>query len=146
MISLQSHITETFLINELLNEFLNEHSPITENLNSEEFDELVDKVTGWFKLYAIDFRFTEHLLDRLNDSRNKPTLTKDELLKIFDEIADELGMVFMKNKEVKQAVIKYVKSDINIPVVLKAGQVYIKTIQRKKKFFTKQEDTVYTIK
>jgi len=118
-------------------EFLNE-SVSKSDLNYAE--KLADK---WLSKYDIDVEFTKHFLDRINDERNNPAITIDELITMFKKVADELGKEFSGEYDSFEAVIKDVISDINIPFALKPDadpredtELIAKTVMRKSNFQT----------
>ena len=118
---------------------------ILEKVSRKEMDEVGKLASQWFRLYGVDLRFTKHFLERINDPRNQPEITKQDLINIFDELVDSHGMDFMKVRQEKEGVVKDIFSDINMPVVVKAGKFYAKTIMRKKDFFIGRDDEKYLI-
>jgi len=99
---------------------------------------------GLDKLYAvnnIDFNFTKHFLDRVNDSRNKKQITIQELVHIFVEVQKKHGKQ-LENSEELQAVMRDLSTDINVPFVIEYNQktksldLYAKSIMRKPNFKT----------
>ena len=87
--------------------------------------------------FDIDIEFTRHFADRLNDRRNKPAITAQELAAIFKKMADNKGKRIKKHGN-KEAILKDIQSDLNLPVVInwKNGEFEVvnKTIMRKKGF------------
>ena len=99
---------------------------------------------GLDKLYAtnnIDFNFTKHFIDRVNDPRNKNQITIKELVHIFVEVQKKHGQKLENTKEL-QAVMKDLSTDVNAPFVLEYNprtrmlQLYIKSVMRKHNFGT----------
>ena len=102
------------------------------------FEKVVDQL---FKKFDIDFNFTRHFGDRMDDDRNNPNITMKEL-------ADFIKIVYAKKgKSIKgmagaEAVLKDIQTDINIPVAITYDRtndefdVVMKTIMRKKNFKT----------
>jgi len=95
------------------------------------------------KLFAkvgIDVEFTRHFLDRVNDERNKKQITPAELTRIFKQIYSKHGKPIARLGPDAEAVMKDMRTDINMPFVLKlAGnelELVAKTIMRKKDFKT----------
>jgi len=95
------------------------------------------------KLFAkvgIDVEFTKHFLDRVNDERNKKQITPAELTRIFKQIYSKHGKPIARLGPDAEAVMKDMRTDINMPFVLKlAGnelELVAKTIMRKKDFKT----------
>ena len=87
--------------------------------------------------FDIDIEFTRHFADRLNDPRNKPAITAQELAAVFKKMADNKGKRIKKYGN-KEAILKDIQSDLNLPVVInwKNGEFEVvnKTIMRKKGF------------
>lgn len=73
------------------------------------------------KLFAavdIDIEFTRHFLDRVNDTRNKRQITIEELRELFKATYKDHGKKIPALGPEAQAVIKDMRSDINVPFVL----------------------------
>lgn len=99
---------------------------------------------GLDKLYAkndIDFEFTRHFLDRVNDPRNHKQISIQELVHLFVEFQKKHGHK-LKHSEGLEAVMKDFSSDVNTPFVMnfnpKTGMMELvaKTVMRKKDFKT----------
>lgn len=95
------------------------------------------------KLFAkvgIDIEFTRHFLDRVNDERNKKQITTAELTRLFKQTYAKYGKKIAQLGPDAQAVIKDMRTDINMPFVLnlKGDELELvgKTIMRKKNFKT----------
>lgn len=93
------------------------------------------------KKFDIDVKFTRHFGDRVNDARNNPDITMDELRAFFNKIAKNQGNK-VKALKGKEAVLKDMQADLNLPVIIKYNanknefQLVHKTIMRKKGFKT----------
>ncbi len=102
------------------------------------FETLIDSV---FKKFGIDFEFSKHFAERLNDSRNKPGITIEELRDLIKKIYFKKGNP-LKNKPGTEAVILDAQSNINIPVKIEYDSrndeidIVAKTIMRKNNFYT----------
>lgn len=95
------------------------------------------------KLFAkvgIDVEFTRHFLDRVNDERNNKQITTAELTRLFKQVYAKHGKKIAKLGPDAQAVVKDMRTDINMPFVLnlKGDELELvgKTIMRKKDFKT----------
>lgn len=95
------------------------------------------------KLFAkvgIDVEFTRHFLDRANDARNKKDINTAELTRLFKQTYKKHGKAIPKLGPDAEAVIKDMKTDINVPFVLNLNrgelELVAKTIMRKKNFKT----------
>ena len=95
------------------------------------------------KLFAkvgIDVEFTRHFLDRANDARNKKDINTAELTRLFKQTYKKHGKSIPKLGPDAEAVIKDMKTDINVPFVLnlRRGELELvaKTVMRKKNFKT----------
>jgi hypothetical protein len=101
-----------------------------------EFEVLVDRI---FKKFNIDFDFTNHFADRLNDSRNSPKITLKELGALIKKIYEKQGKPF-KDHPNAQFVLNDIQSDLNMPVKIEWDKrnneidVVAKTIMRKPGF------------
>ena len=95
------------------------------------------------KLFAkvgIDVEFTRHFLDRANDARNKKDINTAELTRLFKQTYKKHGKTIPKLGPDAEAVIKDMKTDINVPFVLNLNrgelELVAKTVMRKKNFKT----------
>lgn len=110
-----------------------------EEISKSELNDIEKFADRILKQFNIDVAFTNHFIDRVNDSRNDPEITVTELKSLFKKIraskTDEIKK--MKGLEV---VLKDMQSDLNLPVVVnyKNGEFEVvnKTIMRKKDFKT----------
>lgn len=99
------------------------------------FDKLFAKV-------GINLEFTKHFFDRVNDPRNQPELTIEDLIEIFGDAYKKYGKKIADLGNDAQAVLKDIETDVNVPFVLvynKAKQqldMFNKTIMRKAHFTT----------
>ena len=90
----------------------------------------------------IDFEFTRHFLDRVNDERNRRQITFNELLSMFGKAEKKYGKQIAGLGNKAQAVITDINSKINSPFVLewnpkkKMFDLIAKTVMRKPKFKT----------
>ena len=100
------------------------------------FESVVDKL---FAKYDIDFNFTRHFGDRMDDSRNDPSITLKELAEFIKKMYKRQGKS-IKSVAGAEAVLKDIQSDLNIPVAVTYDRnndefdVVLKTIMRKKNF------------
>jgi hypothetical protein len=98
--------------------------------------------------FGVDIEFTRHFADRMNDSRNKPSVKVSELKKLFLSIASRQAKGIKSNVN-SEVVLKQMQSDLNIPVVIKYNrnkdeiEVVHKTIMRKKNFGTSDKVLQY---
>ena len=93
-----------------------------------------------FKSVGIDVEFTRHFIDRANDARNKKDITPAELTRLFKQSYKRFGKKIAALGPDAQAVINDMKTDINMPFVLKKDgnelDLVAKTVMRKKNFMT----------
>ena len=94
-----------------------------------------------FAKVGIDVEFTRHFVDRVNDERNKKQISPAELVRIFNKTYQKFGKAIARLGPDAEAVMKDMKTDINMPFVLnltKGGMLELiaKTVMRKKNFKT----------
>ena len=95
-----------------------------------------------FSKLGIDVEFTRHFLDRVNDERNLRQITIKELAILFKDTYINYGKKIAQMGPDAQAVIKDMRSDINVPFVLnwdsrsQVLDLVAKTVMRKKNFTT----------
>lgn len=114
---------------------------IIEKISKTELDSLEKLLDRLFKSVNIDIEFTKHFLDRLNDSRNGEDITTPELAELFGATYKKYGKKLSKLSPDTQAVLKDIRSDINIPFVIQLNdsgmlELISKTVMRKKNFST----------
>jgi len=114
------------------------YEPVTEDVSRGQLSQVekyLDKL--WGKV-GIDVEFTRHFLDRVNDKRNIKPISSAEVIKIFRQTYKKYGKVISKLGKDAQAVMKDMKTDVNVPFVLKWNgnefEMIAKTIMRKKNF------------
>lgn len=101
-----------------------------------DLEKFADRILAKFD---VDIEFTRHFRDRMNDDRNKPAITVNELQRVFKKIAKNKAKNIRQNPD-SEAVIKDLQSDLNLPVVINYNrnkdefEVINKTIMRKKNF------------
>ena len=94
-----------------------------------------------FAKVGIDVEFTRHFVDRVNDERNKKQISVAELVRIFNKAYQKYGKAIARLGPDAEAVMKDMRTDINMPFVLKLVnngmlELVAKTIMRKKDFKT----------
>jgi hypothetical protein len=103
-----------------------------------DFEKFVDRM---FEKFKIDFEFTKHFGDRMNDDRNSPKIKLKELADLIKKIYAKNGNP-LKGKAGAELVVKDLQSDLNMPIVVKYDEkndeidIVAKTIMRKKNFST----------
>lgn len=103
-----------------------------------DFEKFVDRM---FEKFKIDFEFTKHFGERMNDDRNSPKIKLKELADLIKKIYAKHGNP-LKDKPGAEMVVKDLQSDLNMPVVVKYDSkndeidIVAKTIMRKKNFST----------
>lgn len=95
-----------------------------------------------FSAVGIDIEFTRHFIDRVNDERNKKPITLKELGALFRDAYVKYGKKIAEMGPDAQAVIKDMRSDVNLPFILNWDErnheldLIAKTVMRKKNFMT----------
>jgi hypothetical protein len=96
----------------------------------ESIDNLADE-----KLAPIEVDLSgNHFFDRLNDPRNFPDISIEELEDFFDKLSDEKDEFIDFLKQYREIVVKDTETNINIPFMKLANKAIAKTIMRKKNF------------
>ena len=118
------------------------HEDVTQGeLNS--LEKILDKVFGSI---GIDVNFTRHFLDRINDPRNETPISIKELAMLFKKEYQQWGRPIAQMGPDKEAVMKDLASDINVPFALTWDRenneldMIAKTIMRKKNFHTPNKE------
>ena len=103
-----------------------------------DFEKFVDRM---FEKFKIDFEFTKHFGERMNDERNSPKIKLKELADLIKKIYAKNGNP-LKGQAGAELVVKDLQSDLNMPIVVKYDEkndeidIVAKTIMRKKNFTT----------
>lgn len=101
-----------------------------------------------FKAVGVDIQFTKHFLERVNDERNIKQITVDELSELFRKTFKMYGTRIPKLGKDAEAVLNDMKTNINLPFVLKWDDksqeldLVAKTVMRKKNFMTPNKKLV----
>ena len=77
-----------------------------------------------------------HFFDRLNDPRNFPDISIEELEDFFDKLSDEKEEFIEFLQKYREIVVKDTETNINIPFMKLANKAIAKTIMRKKNFLS----------
>jgi hypothetical protein len=116
---------------------------INERINKSDLDSIEMYADKLFKKVGIDVEFTKHFLDRVNDERNVKQITAAELEGIFRRTYKTHGRKIPTLGDDAEAVIRDMRSDINMPFVLNYDpktqefELIAKTVMRKKNFLTR---------
>ena len=115
---------------------------IRENISQQELDQIEKFADRLFAKVGIDVEFTRHFIDRVNDARNKKDITPAELTRLFKQTYNKHGKKIPQLGPDAEGVLKDMRTDINMPFVLKWDkqsqefELIAKTIMRKKAFKT----------
>lgn len=127
-------------INEAFEAMMEAEEPDTEitAAKMKDFEKFVDRM---FEKFKIDFEFTKHFGERMNDERNSPKIKLKELADLIKKIYNKNGNP-LKGQAGAELVVKDLQSDLNMPIVVKYDEkndeidIVAKTIMRKKNFST----------
>ncbi len=114
---------------------------ITEDITASDLEQVEKYADKLFAAVGIDVEFTRHFHDRVNDKRNMKPITTAELIGIFKRTYKRHGKRIPMLGPEAEAVIKDMKTDINMPFVINIDRkgmldLVAKTIMRKKNFKT----------
>jgi hypothetical protein len=115
---------------------------LNEEVSSSQLKDLETYLDKLFDVLGIDISFTRHFLDRVNDPRNGKPITTDELQLLFRKAIQKYGKKIPALGPDAEAVLNDMKSQINLPFVLKWDSqnqeldLVAKTVMRKKNFMT----------
>jgi hypothetical protein len=119
-----------------------ERVQLVEEVSQSQLNELEKYLDQLFKSLNVDVAFTKHFLDRVNDSRNGKPITVDELQLLFKKTIQKYGKKIPALGPDAEAVLNDMKTQINLPFVLKWDRdseeldLVAKTVMRKKNFMT----------
>jgi len=114
---------------------------VNEDITKSDLDQIEKYADRIFAAVGINIEFTSHFLDRANDERNQKPISRAELIGLFKRTYKKYGKKIPKFAAGVQAVIKDMKTDINVPFVLNIGKdgmldLVAKTTMRKHDFKT----------
>ena len=115
---------------------------VDKSLTQSELDQLEVFADRLFAKVGIDVEFTRHFLDRVNDERNVKQITAGELTRLFKQEYKRWGKPIAQMGPDKEAVLKDLATDVNIPFALRWDKenneldLIAKTVMRKKNFKT----------
>jgi hypothetical protein len=133
------------MFKKLLEEFeqtITELENVVEPVTKEQLDMLERYLDSLYAKNNMDFEFTRHFIDRVNDPRNAQPITFDELKKMFIDSQKRYGISFSRKHRGFQAAIRSVGAKLNAPFVIdihpRTGKLDLvtKTIMRKDNFHT----------
>ena len=118
---------------------------INEEITKSDLNQIEKYADKLFAAVGIDVEFTHHFLDRANDDRNKKPISSAELIGLFKRTYRKYGKTIPTLGANAQAVIKDMKTDINVPFVLNIDasgmlELVAKTIMRKHNFKTSNRE------
>ena len=120
-------------------------SELREQVSKSDLDGVEKFADRLFAKVGIDVEFTRHFLDRVNDERNKKQITTAELTRLFKQTYNKHGKKIPQLGPDAEAVLKDMRTDINMTFVLKWDktsqevELVAKTIMRKKGFATSNQ-------
>ena len=118
----------------------NLHAAAEKKITQSDLDQIEKYADRLFASLDIDVEFTRHFMDRVNDARNIKQITVAELIRLFKQAYRRHGKKIAKLPDQANAVINDMKTNINLPFVLKykKGEIewVAKTVMRKKNFTT----------
>lgn len=113
---------------------------LSENVSQDTLNKIEKAFDKLFASVGINIEFTKHFIDRVNDPRNVPEITVDDLIEIFGDAYKKHGKAIPKLGKDAQAVLRDIETDVNIPFVLvwnsrtQEFDMVSKTIMRKRDF------------
>jgi hypothetical protein len=113
---------------------------LSENVSKSQLDKIEAAFDKLFAKVGINIEFTKHFIDRVNDSRNVPEISIEDLVEIFGDTYKKYGKEITKLGPDAEAVLRDIETDVNIPFVLvynsryKQFDMVSKTIMRKANF------------
>ena len=123
-----------------LGDYDNLHAAAEKKITQSDIDQIEKYADRLFASLDIDVEFTRHFMDRVNDARNIKQITVAELIRLFKQAYRRYGKKIAKLPDQANAVINDMKTNINLPFVLKykKGEIELvaKTVMRKKNFTT----------
>ena len=121
---------------------MNSFKTLCENtITADQMRRFEAKIDEIFKKFKLDFEFTKHFGERMNDARNSPLITLKDLSDTMKKVYAKHGNP-LKDKVGAESVIRDIQNDINIPVAVRYDakndevDVVAKTVMRKKNFST----------
>jgi hypothetical protein len=117
---------------------------ITE-MSTTEVSSVERDIASKWKQRGVKFDFSRHFMDRVNDKRNNPPISQDELhtffLRVFEKLGKKIGNIRMRPGEDMEGVFSIRSMALHVPFVIRYEKdqgngliLLAQTILRKKKF------------
>lgn len=125
-----------------------------EPVTQQELDNIKRFMDSLFAKYDMNFAFSNHFIDRVNDVRNRRQITIKELADVFRKMYVKHGESIKQLVEYEgrfQLVVRKLSSSLNLAIVVEPSRrrgehdILVKTVMRKKNFHTKPDDRVLVI-
>jgi hypothetical protein len=119
---------------------------VTEAVSQVDIDQLERFADKMFAKVGIDVEFGRHFMDRVNDERNGKPITPAELTRLFKQTYQRHGKPIAQMGPEQQAVMKDMRTDVNIPFMLQWDadnnelDLIAKTVMRKQDFKTSNRE------
>jgi hypothetical protein len=113
---------------------------VSESVTQAELKSVEKFADKLFSEFDIDVEFTKHFADRVNDARNRPTITSRELKDFFRKAFNAHAETISGMQPNKQAILNDLQKELNLPFVYKWDgrnfefDLVAKTIMRKTNF------------
>jgi len=113
---------------------------LNESVSQSDFKAVEKFADRIFAELDIDVEFTKHFKDRVNDTRNNPPISANELKDFFQKAFNRHGDNIAAMKPNKQALLNDIQKELNLPFVYKWDgknfefDLVAKTIMRKHDF------------
>ena len=120
-------------------------SELREQVSMSDIDAIEKFADRLFAKVGIDVEYTRHFLDRVNDERNKKHISTAALPRLFKQTYNKHGKKIPQLGPDAEAVLTDMRTDINMPFVLKYDRqsqefdLVAKTVMRKKGFATSNQ-------
>lgn len=118
---------------------------IAEEVTEQELSHLRHYLIDAFSSLGLDFKFGYHFYQRVNDARNKQTITIGQLQRLFVKSLKKFGKKIGDLPPGHEVVLRDLATHINVPILRTVGhsdqadQVVAKTVMRKKDFGTSNQ-------
>jgi len=119
---------------------------LAEAVSQVDIDQLERFADKMFAKVGIDVEFGRHFMDRVNDERNGKPITPSELTRLFKQTYQRHGKPIAQMGPEQQAVMKDMRTDVNIPFMLQWDadnnelDLIAKTVMRKQDFKTSNRE------
>lgn len=121
---------------------------LLERITNKQLNDIEKILDRLFSVFDIDIVFTKHFKQRINDMRNTPEISIQEILNLYKTTFNKYGKNIANMGNNASAVINDINTKLNVPFVINLDKknneidFVSKTIMRKKNFLSRNKKLI----